>query len=123
MSCVTQQSIGLNSVGSSKFRIPVQSHHKPGQHLGQAITLGQRWDQCVLLPKNLFLSLSCLEVRGCRRICVYYDCVFGYREGSFFSLLVLSWVFISSGVEFQRNFSIQSNSKIVVHDTPFFEAS
>lgn len=45
------------------------------------------------------------------------------RKGSFFSLLVLSWVFISSGVEFQRNFSIQSNSKIVVQDTLFFEMS
>lgn len=54
---------------------------------------------------------------------MYCDCVFVCREGSFFSLLVLSWVFISSGVEFQRNFSIQSNSKIIVHDTPFFEAS
>ena len=54
---------------------------------------------------------------------MYCDCVFACGQGSFFSLLVLSWVFISSGVEFQRNFSIKSNSKIVVHDTLFFEAS
>lgn len=70
-----------------------------------------------------FLSVACLRGRECRNTYVYCDSVFACRDGSFFSLLVLPRVFISSGVEVQRNFSIQSNSEVVVHDTFFFEAS
>lgn len=55
-------------------------------------------------------------------ICILIICLHVRRRG-FFSLLVLFGVFFSSSVELQRYFSIQSNPKVVVHNTLFFEAS
>lgn len=116
----TLLSTALDYEGSSRLSMPVLSNYRLGQHLGQALplTLGPMF----YFQRTSFFLLLVWEV-GNRNTCVYFDCVFVFREEGFFSLLVLSWVFISSGVEFQRNFSIQSNSKIVVYDTPFFEPS
>lgn len=107
-----------------KFRMPNAESSQTKLTFGASSTIRIILGLMCFISKGPLISVACLRGRVYSNIlCIYGYCLSSCRKMSLFSLLVLSWMFISSVVELQRNFSIQSNSKIVVHDALFFETS